>query len=116
MSRRPSLPLLLLLAAGLWAGNALLPAPARGPLSASGVAHAQDDAELQQLLQENDRLTLLEDDKDSEDALRLKLANLQAINESRVAAGRSPVKLDLLASRVGNKHCVDMVIHQYMGV
>lgn len=115
-SRRTTL-LALSLAAGLWGSTLLLPPAGRPPFPARApLAIAQnEDTDLQQLLQENEQLAALEAYKDSEALLRIKLANLRAINESRRQAGLPPLQLDLLASRVGNKHCVDMVSRGFMG-
>lgn len=71
-------------------------------------------ADLPRLLLENSRITALSAYKDSEARLRLKLEHLVAINRSRLRAGLQPVRLDILASRVANKHCVEMAQKQYI--
>ncbi|MDZ7288499.1 MAG: CAP domain-containing protein [candidate division KSB1 bacterium] len=58
---------------------------------------------------ENDHAGTLEEFKDSDGILKLKLQNLELVNKSRVAAGLQPVSFDILASRVANKHCREMV-------
>ena len=103
---RPIL-LTLFLAAILW--SLLLPSGGWQPVAQT------DDMEFQRLAKENDLLTALGEYKDSDAVLRIKLANLGAINASRRKEGLGPLKLDLLASRVGNKHAVDMVALDFMG-
>lgn len=85
------------------------------PSSGWQVLAQTEDMELDRLLRENDLLAALDKYKDSDDVLRVKLANLRAINASRREAGLSPLKLDLLASRVGNKHALDMIANDFIG-
>lgn len=61
------------------------------------------------ILRENDQVQALPEYKDSEQVLQIKLENLQRINQARRQQGLAPVRLDLLASRVANKHCQEMV-------
>jgi len=107
--------LTLLLIVSLWT---LLPFPTLPPVRAwagQAAARTDDDMALQELLKENEKLRALGEYKDSEEMLRVKLANLRAINDSRRQAGLSSLKLDILASRVGNKHSADMVEKNFMG-
>jgi hypothetical protein len=71
-------------------------------------------ADLPRLLRENDQNSTLNVYKDSEAILRLKLEHLVDINRSRLGAGQQPVRLDLLASRVANKHCVEMAQNKFI--
>ncbi len=70
---------------------------------------------LEKLLEQNDKIKALAKYKDSEEVIKLKLENLDEINESRRVYGLGPVKLDILASRVANLHCVEMLKYNYMG-
>ncbi|MDH4130075.1 MAG: CAP domain-containing protein [Spirochaetota bacterium] len=45
----------------------------------------------------------------------LKLKNLMEINKSRKKYGLSLLKLDIVASRVANKHCIEMLKYNYAG-
>ncbi|MGQ9620979.1 MAG: CAP domain-containing protein [Bacteroidales bacterium] len=51
----------------------------------------------------NDQEKRLWEHRDSDDALKLKLAQLEIINSSRKKFRAPPVKLDILASRIANK-------------
>ena len=53
--------------------------------------------------------------KDDAEALKLKLAQLDLINSSRKKFKAEPVKLDILASRVANKICVEAAENDYTG-
>lgn len=53
--------------------------------------------------------------KDNDEALRLKLAQLDNINRSRKKFNASPVKFDILASRVANKMCREAAENEYVG-
>ncbi|MCX6254101.1 MAG: CAP domain-containing protein [Bacteroidia bacterium] len=53
--------------------------------------------------------------KDDEEALKLKLIQLEIINKSRKKSKASPVKLDILASRVANKMCREAAENNYVG-
>ncbi len=70
---------------------------------------------LEKLLEQNDKIKALAKYKDSEEVIKLKLKNLGRINKSRRAYGLRPIKLDILASRVANLHCVEMLEYDYMG-
>ncbi|MBS1638193.1 MAG: hypothetical protein JST26_19930 [Bacteroidetes bacterium] len=63
----------------------------------------------------NDAETRLEDYKDNDDALRLKLIQLQVINKSRKQHRAQAVQLDILASRVANKMCREATDNNYLG-
>ncbi len=63
----------------------------------------------------NDAELHLPDFKDPDNDLRLKLRQLDVINESRVKHRAEPVKLDILASRVANKMCREAAENNYMG-
>lgn len=53
--------------------------------------------------------------KDDNEALKLKLIQLDIINSSRKKYKAGPVKLDILASRVANKMCRDAVEKNFVG-
>jgi hypothetical protein len=53
--------------------------------------------------------------KDNDDALRLKLIQLDIINSSRKRNNAGKVKLDILASRVANKMCKESAENNYTG-
>ena len=53
--------------------------------------------------------------KDSDDMLRLKLAQLEVINKSRKRYKAPPVKLDILASRVANKQSKEAAEGNFKG-
>jgi len=63
----------------------------------------------------NDAETRLPEFKDSEDLLRVKLKQLERINKSRKKYRVPPVKLDILASRVGNKIAQEGSRKKFMG-
>jgi uncharacterized protein YkwD len=62
----------------------------------------------------NEQETRLSDYKDSDEALSMKLVQLGLINESRRKHGAAPVKLDILASRVANKQCLEAAENGYV--
>jgi uncharacterized protein YkwD len=62
----------------------------------------------------NDKETSLIDYKDSDETLRLKLAQLAVINKSRKKFRAGPVKLDILASRVANRMCMEAGTNNYI--
>jgi uncharacterized protein YkwD len=53
--------------------------------------------------------------KDDDESLKLKIAQLDIINKSRNKNNASPVKLDILASRVANKMCREAAENEYIG-
>ncbi len=53
--------------------------------------------------------------KDNDEALKLKIAQLEVINKSRRKNNASPVRLDILASRVANKMCKEAADNDYIG-
>jgi hypothetical protein len=64
-------------------------------------------------LNENDQR--LSEFKDNDDALKIKLIQLEVINKSRKKFKAEPVKLDILASRVANKMCREAAENKYVG-
>ncbi|CAN2039258.1 putative SCP domain-containing protein [Candidatus Magnetomoraceae bacterium gMMP-15] len=72
-------------------------------------------SELNRLLMENDEISVLVDYKDSPEIIKLKLKNLQKINKSRKIYGLRLLRFDILASRVSNKHCLEMLKYDYLG-
>ena len=53
--------------------------------------------------------------KDNDEALKLKIDQLDFINKSRKRNNASPVKLDILASRVANKMAKEAAENEYLG-
>jgi len=76
------------------------------------IAQAATFENYQQL---NDAETRLLEFKDSDDMLRVKLQQLERINKSRKKYRVPPVKLDILASRVGNKIAMEGSRKKFMG-
>jgi uncharacterized protein YkwD len=64
---------------------------------------------------ENDAEKRLNEFKDNDEALGLKIAQLEIINKSRKRYNASPVKLDILASRVANKMSREAAENEYLG-
>ncbi|MGV8120052.1 MAG: CAP domain-containing protein [Candidatus Xenobiia bacterium LiM19] len=52
--------------------------------------------------------------RDTDEILAIKLENLKIINRDRARFGALPVKIDILAGRVANRHCRDMALNAYM--
>jgi len=73
----------------------------------------KNDFENYHKLNENE-LRLIEF-KDDDDALKMKLIQLDIINKSRKKFKAGPVKLDILASRVANKMCREAAENNYVG-
>ena len=63
----------------------------------------------------NDAEKRLLEYKDDVEALKLKLAQLDLINASRKKFKAEPVKLDILASRVANKICIEAAEKDFIG-
>jgi uncharacterized protein YkwD len=64
---------------------------------------------------QNESETRLAEFKDSDDALKLKIKQLEVINKSRTRHKVAEVKLDILASRVANKMCREAAENAYAG-
>ena len=73
----------------------------------------KDDPEIYKKLNESE-LRLIEF-KDNDEALKLKIDQLEIINKSRKKSNASPVKLDILASRVANKMSKESAENEYLG-
>lgn len=73
----------------------------------------KDDPENYQKLNESEQG--LVEFKDNDEALKLKVLQLDIINKSRRHNNASPVKLDILASRVANKMCREAAENDYIG-
>ncbi len=84
------------------------------PVFSQGIKSAKLD-DLEYYIVENNKETRLPEYKDSEEALKLKLLQLDVINNSRKRYKAGPVKLDILASRVANKMCKDAADNEYAG-
>jgi len=63
----------------------------------------------------NDSEKRLIEFKDNDEALKLKIAQIEVINKSRRKNNASPVRLDILASRVANKMCKEAADNDYIG-
>jgi uncharacterized protein YkwD len=73
----------------------------------------KDDLENYRKLNESEKR--LTEYKDNDEALNLKVVQLDIINKSRKKNNASPVKLDILASRVANKMCREAAENEYLG-
>jgi len=73
---------------------------------------AIDDLELYMEL--NSKEVKLIEYKDNKEALKIKLTQLDVINKSRKRNRVSPVKLDILASRVANRMCREAAENNYV--
>ena len=62
----------------------------------------------------NDSESRLPEFKDSDDALKIKLVQLDLINKSRRKFKAKPVELDILASRVANRSCREAAENGYI--
>ena len=71
--------------------------------------------DLESYLKQNEGETRLMEFKDNEDALKMKLMQLDIINASRKKYKAAPVKLDILASRVANKMCREAAENNFLG-
>ena len=85
----------------------------RSILPHKSVEKQQDNIEY--LISENDKEKRLQEYKDNEEALKLKLAQLEIINKSRKKFNATPVKFDILASRVANKMCREAAENEFVG-
>ena len=63
----------------------------------------------------NDREQRLSEYKDSDEALKIKFNQIEVINNSRKKHKAAPVRLDILASRVANKMCIEAAENNYVG-
>jgi len=71
--------------------------------------------DLENYLKQNETELRLIEFKDDEEALNLKVRQLDIINKSRKKFNAPPVKLDILASRVANKMCREAAENNYIG-
>ena len=72
-----------------------------------------DDLKIYQKLNENEKRLI--EFKDNDEFLKLKIAQLDIINKSRRKNNASPVRLDILASRVANKMAREAAENEYLG-
>jgi hypothetical protein len=80
--------------------------------------HRTDDADkddLENYTKLNETERRLIEYKDDDEALKLKVVQLDIINKSRKRNNASPVKLDILASRVANKMAKEAAENNYLG-
>lgn len=73
----------------------------------------KDDLQTYQKLNENEKRLI--EFKDNDESLKLKIAQLDIINKSRRKNNASPVRLDILASRVANKMAREAAENEYLG-
>ncbi|TAL66434.1 MAG: CAP domain-containing protein [Bacteroidetes bacterium] len=71
--------------------------------------------DIENYLKLNKNETRLIEFKDNEEALKLKLMQLDVINKSRKKFRADPVRLDILASRVANKMCKEAAENDFIG-
>jgi hypothetical protein len=71
--------------------------------------------DLENYLNLNEKETRLIEFKDNEEALKIKLIQLDVINNSRKKFNAAPVKLDILGSRVANKMCKEAAENDFIG-
>ena len=71
--------------------------------------------DLETYKKQNEKEMRLIEYKDSEDALKLKIYQLDNINKSRKKNNAPPVKLDILASRVANKMAKEAAENEFLG-
>lgn len=88
-----------------WLGLALL---------LSVTMFGQESADFAHYKQLNDQEDRLVEFKDDDRMLELKIKQLAVINKSRKKHKREPVQLDILASRVANKMCVEAAKERYL--
>ena len=81
------------------------------PRSADDIT--KEDFKNYQMLNESERRLM--EFKDDDEALKLKVVQLNIINKSRLRNNASPVMLDILASRVANKMCREAADNEYIG-
>ena len=96
----------------------LIPAIVLICLPHSILPHRIDDTDKDALdnyrkLNENERRLI--DFKDDDEALKLKIIQLDIINRSRKRNNAAPVKLDILASRVANRMSKEAAENKYIG-
>lgn len=77
----------------------------------SGISSPPDFEKYKEL---NDKETKLAEFKDNNETLRMKLLQIDVINKSRKRYRASPVKLDILASRVANRMCMEAAKNNYI--
>jgi len=63
---------------------------------------------------QNEQEKRLWEDRDTDEILAIKLKNLEVVNRDRALFGAPPVKMDILAGRVANRHCRDMALNGFM--
>lgn len=62
----------------------------------------------------NNKEVRLQEFRDNDESLRIKLLQLDVINKSRKRYRASPVRLDILASRVANRMCMEAAVNKYI--
>jgi hypothetical protein len=71
--------------------------------------------DLEHYINLNNKEKRLQEFKDDEEALRLKIGQVEIINNSRRKYNAGKVKLDILASRVANKICREAAENNFLG-
>jgi uncharacterized protein YkwD len=74
---------------------------------------SKDDLDSYRKLNEQEKRLI--EFKDSDESLKVKIDQLDIINQSRRKNNASPVRLDILASRVANKMCREAAENEYIG-
>ena len=74
-----------------------------------------ESIELKEYILLNNKEIRLSEYRDDEEALKLKINQVEIINKSRRKFKADPVKLDILASRVANKMCREAAENKYVG-
>lgn len=86
------------------------------PRSILPTRDSEEDIEsLENYIRLNEKEKRLSEFKDDEESLKLKLIQLEIINKSRKKFKALPVKLDILASRVSNKMCLEAAKNEFVG-
>jgi len=111
----PALPCIAFLVAAPLALLAQVPASPAAPNVPAQAAPGSGPEGLEAYLAENEAEPRLAEHKDSPEALGLKLSALALINKERAAAGSPPIALDILASRVANRHALESARAGYTG-
>jgi len=75
----------------------------------------QGNDDLMDYMKLNEREQRLKEFKDDDEALKLKVDQLDIINKSRKKYGAPPVRLDILASRVANKMSAEAAENEFLG-
>ncbi|MFO8062216.1 MAG: hypothetical protein R6U31_04755 [bacterium] len=84
-------------------------------ISGSKATPAADITDMDSLFHFNDTLTVLSEYADSRQVIELKMKQVENINRYRSQYGVQDVCMDILASRIANKHAAETVKNDYFG-